>query len=249
MKTDTKTIQHAFEQYGFTKNEAVIYIYLLKQLEATAFEIAKETSIPRTTVYQTLEKLKKQGVISPFRKNNIAYFTPENPSNLLRLLQEKEVLLNSVMPEIHGIMARDIDKPVTKLYVGIDGVKTLLDDIIQTLKNRKIKQIHATSQPDLLSYLPKYFPNWLKAREDLKVYTYLILPSEATNYLETNELREVRFLPKKFPFHCSVTIYGKKLAFFAFQNGEPYGVSVESESISDMFKQFFLFTWEMLEKK
>ena len=127
---------------------------------------------------------------------------------------------------------------IIKLYVGTEGVKTLLEDILQTLKEKKIKQIYATSQPDLLKYLPKYFPNWLKNREGMGVYTHLILPGEAKNYLETNELREVSFLPQKFPFTCSLTIYGKKLAFFAFQNGEPYAVSVESESITDMFKQF-----------
>jgi len=246
MKVDSKSILRALEQYGLTKNEAEIYILLLKRLEATAFEIAKDTSIPRTTVYQTIEKLKKQGIITQFRKNNIAYFTPENPGKLLRLLKEKEDVLNSVMPEIQGIMAREMDKPVTKLYVGIEGVKTLFDSILQDLKDQNIKQIYATSQPEMLEYLPKYFPRWLQNREDLAVYTYLILPDEAKNYLDSNDLREVRFLPKNFPFNCAMTIHGKKIAFFAFQKGEIYGVSVESESIADMFKQFFLFTWEML---
>lgn len=246
MKTDSKDIVRALELYGLPKNEAMVYLYLLKKLEATAFETAKETGIPRTTVYTTLESLKKQGIISQFRKNNVAYFTPESPSQLMRLLKEREEILIDIMPNIRAITSRGMDAPVTKLYVGLDGVKTMLEDILQTVKDQKIKQIYATSQPELLTYLPNYFPNWLKRREDMGVFTKLILPQSVQNFLQSNDLREVRYLPEKFPFDCSVTIYGNKLAFFAFQESEPYCVSIESVAISGMFTQFFLFTWEML---
>lgn len=248
MKTDSKTITRALERYGFSQNEAVVYVHLLQKIEATAFEIAKETRIPRTTVYVVLEALKKQGFVSQVRKNNVAYFTPESPNQLMRLLKEKEELLNGIMPDIRAIMSLSMDTPVAKLYTGIDGIKTGLADILETLKDQKIKQICATSQPDLLTYLPKYFPNWLKQREELGVFTKLILPFSARTHLQSNELREVRYLSEKFPFDCSVTIYGNKLAFFAFQDREPYCVSIESDAIAKMFTQFFLFSWEMLKK-
>jgi sugar-specific transcriptional regulator TrmB len=246
MKTDSKEILASLEEYGLSRNEASIYIFLLKKLEATAFEVAKETTIPRTTVYATLESLKKQGFISQFKRNNVAYFTPESPSRLVRLLKDKEEIINSVMPQIQAIASRQTNSPVTKLYVGIDGIKHGLEDILETLKKHKIKQIYATSQADLLKFLPKYFPDWLKRREELGVFTKLILPSTASNYLKTNELREVRYLPEKFPFTTSVTMYGNKMAFFSLEGDDPYCVIVESASITGLFSQFFLFSWETL---
>jgi len=249
MKIDSKTIAGALKKYGFSENEAVIYIFLIKRLEATAFEIAKETGIPRTTVYQTIEKLKKQGIITQFRKNNVAYFTPESPNQLFRLLAEKEQVLSAVMPEIQAIMSRGFDKPITKLYVGTDGIKTLLEDMLVAIKDQKVKQIYATSQPELMDLLPKYFPTWLTRREKMGVFTRLILPHESTDFLPANELREVRYLPENFPFSCSLTMCGNRIAFFDFQAEEPYGVSIESSSIAKMLTQFFLFTWEMLASK
>lgn len=246
MKTDSKEIIHALERYGFSQNEARVYVFLLKTTEATAFETAKETGIPRTTVYTILESLKKHGIISPFRKNNVAYFTPESPNQLMRLLKEKEEIMNGVMPQMQAIASRRMDAPIAKLYVGLEGIKTGLAEILETLKDQKIKQICATSQPDMLAYLPKYFPNWLKQRENLGVFTKLILPHFAQKYLQSNDLREVRYLPEKFPFNSSVTICGNKIVFFSIGNDEPYCVSIESKSISEMFKQFFLFTWEGL---
>lgn len=249
MKTDNRELIDSLELYGFSGNEAAIYLFLLKTVEATAFQIAKDTGIPRTTVYLTLESLKKQGFISQLRKNNIAYFTPESPNQLLKLLKKKEEVINEIMPQIRALTSRNIDTPTAKLFVGLDGIKISLEDILETLKIEKIKQISATSQPDLLEYLPKYFPMWLKNREELGVFTKLILPYNGRNYLKSNELREVRILPEKFPFTTSVTIYGDKIAFFSLQEDNPYCVILESKSITEMFKQFFSFSWEMLGKK
>lgn len=239
-------LKQALELYGFTKNEALIYIHLLQHIEATVFEVARSTGIPRSTVYITLESLKKQGFVSQFRKNNVAYFTAESPNRLISTLKQKEGVMESIMPQIRAMTSHNIDAPVAKLYTGINGIKIGLEDILETLKNKKIKQIYATSQPDLLRYLPKFFPNWLKQREDLGVFTKLILPANARKYLESNALREVRHLPEKFPFTCSVTMYGNKLAFFSFEGREPYCIIVESKSITEMFVQFFSFVWEML---
>jgi sugar-specific transcriptional regulator TrmB len=248
MKSDSREIIHALELYGFTKNEADVYVFLLKRTEATAFDTARGTGIPRSTVYTILESLKSQGVVSQFRKNNVAYYTPESPNQLMLLLKKKEEIINDVMPQIRAIASRTVDTPITKLFVGLDGIKAGLEDILETLRNRKIKQICATSQPDLLAYLPKYFPNWLKSREDLSVLTKLILPSAARNYLKDNPLREVRFFPEQFPFTCSVTIYGDKMAFFSLEGDEPYCIMIESTSIVGIFTQFFAFSWESLKK-
>ncbi len=239
-------LKQSLEQYGFTKNEANIYLHLLKNVEATAFQIAKATAIPRSTVYITIESLKNNGFVSQFKKNNVAYFTVESPNRLISALKQKEEIIELVMPEIRALTTKNLDIPVAKLHTGINGIKIGLEDILETLKNKKIKQILATSQPDLLEYLPKYFPNWLKQREKLGVFTKLILPSSATDYLQPNELREIRFLNKKFPFSSSVTICGDRVVFFSFDGNEPYSIIIQSKSVSDMFMQFFLFSWEMM---
>jgi len=239
-------IRQALEHYGFTKNETLIYIYLLKNIEATAFEIAKKTGIPRSTVYITLESLKKQGFLSQFRKNKVAYFALESPNRLVGRLKQRQEIIESVMPEIRAMAFDKMDKPITTLHTGISGIKFGLEDILETIKEKKLKEIFATSQPVTLKFFPKYFPNWLKQREDLGVFTKLILPATAKQYLTSNKLREVRFLNKKFPFDGSLCIYADKIIFFSFFENEPYCIIIQSKSVTDMFSQFFLFSWEML---
>ena len=246
MKTDSKEVVRLLEQYGFSENEAAVYVFLLGSFEPTAFEVSKATDIPRTTVYVTLESLKKQGFVSQTRRNNIARFSAESTNRLMQLLKQKEEVVNELMPYIRALASRHVDAPTAKLFIGLEGVRAGLDDIIETLKSRKIREIHATSQPELMEYLPKYFPRFLQAREELGVFTKLILPYAARAYLPANELREVRILPEGFPFDCSVTIYADKCAFFSARESDSYCVIIESISITDMVRQFFLFTWEML---
>jgi hypothetical protein len=66
---------------------------------------------------------------------------------------------------------------------------------------------------------------------------------------KSDEGREMRFMPKDFPFDCSLELYGNKLAMFSFKDGEVYSMIIESESVTTLFRQFFLFTWSMLGEK
>ncbi len=242
-------IDTALRTYGLSKNETVIYLFLLKKLEATAFAIAKETGIPRTTVYANCELLKQSGLISQSKKNNVAYFEIENPKQLLNSLKEKEAIIQEVFPQINALIDREHVSPVAKLYTGADGMKLVLEDVLETCTQEKIKRLYATSQPELFDYLPKFFSAWVARREEAGIYTQLIIGEDVrseTIPLHSNVMRETRFLPSKYPIECSVDIYGNKLAFFSFKNSELYSVIVESPTIANLFRQFFLFTWEML---
>ncbi len=246
-------IKDGLTRFGLDEKEAKIYIELLKDTERTAFQLSKESGIPRTTVYSLLESLKHQGLISSFKKNNVTYFVAENSTRFNQILKEKEKIVQEIMPQIQALTYSNISKPLVKLYMGIDGMKIVLEDILETLKKEKIRTLYATAHPGLIEFFPKYFPEWLKRREQMNVTTKLII-NETENkdilkYFPSNSLRETCFLPKAFPFDCTIDIYGNKIAFFSLKEDQLYAVIVESPTITNMFRQFFLFTWEMINTK
>lgn len=242
----------ALKKYGLKEREAKIYVFLLQRIESSVFEIAQETQIPRATVYKSLEEMKSKGYVTSFKKNEVLYYTPENPNTFLTQLKNKVELIETIIPQIRELTAQSSEKPSVKLYVGEEGIKIVLEDILETLKNHSIKRLYATSHPDLLEHFPRYFPKWLERRKKLGVYTQLIMPGEfekgAPTEYTSNEARETRFLPPNFPFECSLDIYGNKIAFFSFKDNQVYSVIVESLTIADLFRQFFLFSWNMLDK-
>lgn len=245
-----KTLINSLISYGFTSNEATIYLYLLQTLEASVFEIAKETSIPRATVYITLEKMKKTLLVSSLKKNNVLYYTPESTTRLKKILDDKQKTLEEVLPQLNALINTDNSKPNTRIYIGQEGVKIVLEDILETMRIEKLHTLLAASRSDVVRYFPKYFPEWLKRREALSIRTKLIIPEKERidHVFDPNKLRETRFLPNGFIFDATVEIYGNKLAFFSLKDGEVYSIIIESHPVADMFKQFFLFAWEHANK-
>lgn len=241
-----KKLINSLISYGLTENEARIYISLLKKLEASAFEISKDTNIPRATVYITLEKMKAEKIVSSLKKNNVQYFTPENPKALERLLEEKQKNLSEILPELNSIIDTSKESPNVHMYTGDEGVKIALDNILESMKRSNNHVLLAASQSEILDRLPKYFPEWMKRRESLSIKTKLILSEleRGNGAFKPNELRETRYLPNNFIFKATVEIYGNKMAVFNLKEGEIYSIIIESEPIVQTFTQFFNFTWE-----
>lgn len=245
-----KNLINSLISYGLTENESKIYISLLRRLETSVFELAKDTGIPRATVYITLEKMKAEKLVSSLRKNNVQYFTPENPNRLKLLLEEKQHMLEDILPELNAIIDTDKEKPTVKMYTGDEGVKIALDDILESMKRTNNHTLLAASRSEILERFPRYFPEWMKRRESLSIRTKLIVPEteRQKGVFKTNDLRETRYFPDNFGFKATIEIYGNKMAVFNLKEGEIYSIVIESEPIVQTFTQFFSFAWENAKK-
>lgn len=248
------TTEQALAQYGFNRKETALYLCLLKNIELSAFELAKKTDIPRTSVYTTLEILKKRGLITSSLKNNVAHYTPENPKQLLRILEEKEQVIQEALPEMMNLIDTAGKNPSAKLYLGEAGVKAVFEDVLETINGQNLPMMQAVSQLDVLEAFPRFFPDWQKRRHaNNKTFTQLIVPGSAKNSLpelfQSREDRETRFFPERFAFDCSLEIYGNKTATISLKDGEYQSIIIDSPTVTNTFKQFFLFAWEILGKQ
>ena len=61
------------KRIGFTDYEARIYVQLLRQSPATAYEIAKHAGVPRPNTYQALEALTQRRAVLPVSENPARY--------------------------------------------------------------------------------------------------------------------------------------------------------------------------------
>ena len=246
-------IEKALEFYGLTEKEITLYLCLLKQLELSVFEISKQTGIARTTVYATLEEMKKKGIVNSSKKNNVVHYSPENPKQLVSLLKEKEWKINDVLPEMMSLINLGKNNANTELYTGEGGVRRVFDDVIITLQKQHIPIFYSVSQIDIMDAFPRFLPEWIHRRHSIKrTFTYMLVPGglkeKMPKILNSNASRETRFFPVEFPFDCTVMIYGRKTAVISLRDGEYYSIMIDSESVTNTFKQFFLFAWQMIGK-
>lgn len=61
------------QKLGFTDYEARVYIRLLQESPATAYELSKNTSVPRSNAYSALDALAQRGVVQPVSEDPVRY--------------------------------------------------------------------------------------------------------------------------------------------------------------------------------
>lgn len=109
--------------FGLGRQEALIYITLLKNGELTGYEVAKLTGISRSNVYNALASLVERGaayVCEGSANKYVAVSIEEFCNNRIRYLQEQEKYLLMNAPK------RQLP---TEGYITIEGYDHIIDKI------------------------------------------------------------------------------------------------------------------------
>lgn len=254
IKTDKyMNIVNGLKEYGLSENESKIYLYLIEQTDANAFDISRGTKIARTTVYATLESLKSLSLINEWKKNGVAFFSPESPNRLKYLLKEKEEVLNEIMPGIQDLRGKHGKHPITKVYIGERGFQIAVNDSLEVMKQQNIRDRYVYAHPDLVKAMPNFFSRWAKEKDKMHVFSRLIVPDSPTDNSRThhtyvpNKYREVRYIKDDRPAKHSFDITGDRLGFFSADKTNLYSVLVYSELMSETFRKFFMYVWDNIE--
>ena len=88
------------EEYGLKDKEIKIYLYLVINNQLTAYKIAKETHIHRSTCYDILERLMQKGFVSKIEGKEKSIYSANESSKILATIKNKEAILNNLMPKL-----------------------------------------------------------------------------------------------------------------------------------------------------
>jgi sugar-specific transcriptional regulator TrmB len=249
-------IKQVLTELGLTDTEADIYLQLIKTSGVhPASIIAQKLKMNRTTVYKTLLKLAKMGLVTKTMKHGIICFFAEEPDkNIDTLLGKRKTQLNFItdlflesIPEIQNLQREDLYTPKVRYYEGIEGVKRVYEDtLIDKETIYAIENVEDMSI-DVQDYL---WNDYVPRRTEKEIFAYVITPNNPHNEdfrsKDSEFYRETRFIaPDQFPIEIEMNIYGKKIAFFSYKEREMFGVIIESASIANSMKAMFNLCWEL----
>ncbi len=244
---------------GLMDKEPDIYLTLLKTPGAQpASIIATRANLNRTTVYKTLVKLVKKGLVTKTQRHGITCFFAEDPENRLKvLIEEKQKQLgemNQAMMETLPLLTMledDSDSlPKIRYYEGIEGIKQIYEAVLREGKD----QYRYGDITKIYEALGIYTDEYIKKRNEIGITTHAIMPFYEKDEKElrknVREHREVLYIPNKyFPIEGEVRIFGNKVAIISLRKESPIGVIIESETIAKMFLSIYMLTWEDNVKK
>ncbi len=89
---------------GFTEYEAKAYVALLRLGPATGYQIAKESGVPRSMVYEILNKLIARGAVATQSLAEMVRYAPVPPDHLLdRMRRELEDNVAALTHDLKGL--------------------------------------------------------------------------------------------------------------------------------------------------
>lgn len=246
---------------GLSEKVALVYVELLNQNGLFPSEIAKQTKIKRSTVYDILLELSVKGLVSELKKRNKSFYVIENPKRLIRF-GEKRVgnakadyeRLQDAFPDIEELYSKSTNRPKVSFFEGVEGVMSIYEDHLAT--KTKYEMLGFVNVAELMEFLPlKNYRDYVSDKQKLGITTRGILPDtpEDRAYEEKvyftakpRVVPTVRYIPKSdFAWKADLTIYDKsKVSIVTFDKGRITGVIIENETIYGMMKMIFELAWK-----
>jgi HTH-type transcriptional regulator, sugar sensing transcriptional regulator len=236
---------------GLTKNEAEVYLILLKLREAKAYDISKHTTISRSHVYDSLNNLIYKGIINYITKDKKRIYAITDPENLIKCLEEREENIlkqkEALKTKIQTIKeSPKMTTSKTEVYEGVEGVKYILNDIINDGINKRYNEIlvmNSFSEQEFTKTVPEYvWQKFWNLRNKHKISSRQLY-AEGKKVTKSPNLN-VRILPKSY-FNDNViqSIYGNKIIFMILTS-IPMVIKIDSEETANLFRKQFEILWK-----
>ena len=248
-------IEDILKKIGLTSGEIKVYLALLELGASSTGNITKKSGISGSKVYEVLDRLANKGLVNFTQKNGVKFFESASPERILEYLEERKQDIDKEKQEIHKILPELIlkqqhaPKSEVKVYTGWEGMKTVNEDIINSLKKgEEWLEMGLTTQPKSWEI---YFNK--KQKERVKkgiIHKSLINIQYKDLYKARKNLShtEYRFLSKDFEMPISTDIYGNKIAIFILLQEAPTTIVIESKPVAQSFKKYFELMWKTAKK-
>ena len=245
------------QNIGLSGTEGQLYELLLKLGEVPVSTLIQESHVKRPTVYKALYSLEKKGLVMKREIRKKIHVRPESPVKLQEFTDKKyqqleraKESLNALLPSLALNYTISTERPVVRVYEGIEGLKQIYEDLL--IEGKTIYAIlqAANVEPELYKWLTTKF---VKKRARAKIHVKAIVASSTASreYLRKSkeEYRVSHIIDaKRFPFQHEIDIYGDKVAIIHYKENEPLiGVVIHHPQISITMKAWFDLAWASTE--
>lgn len=232
---------------GFDDKKAKLYLALLELGTAKAQSIAKKARLERPTTYDLLAKLIKEGLVSSFEKRGVHYYSAARPEKIKSRFRELERQAELIMPQLNAMYGLSENKPQTRFYEGVEGIKTVFEDTL-TAQTKVLNCI--LSMEDLYTipgkrFMDSYVEQRIKAGLSICVIRSKSKEVRKEDWPTSNEQkRELRYAPQDMIFSMTTYLYDAKVGLISTQK-ENFGMIIESKEFYQTMNNLFKSLWQI----
>jgi len=228
---------------GFRRNEAKVYINLLKNGLSTVSEISSSTSIHRTNIYDCLERLIERGLVNYIYKDGKKIYQTSNPNKFKDLLKEKEEKFSKILPKMLELRSSNLDKELAQIHRGVKAVKMILNNF---LKKKQTILVYGIPKK-ALSLMEDFIGLYHKRRIKRKINMKHIYDEDATKRIrQLNKMpyTSAKYIQKLKDSPVSTNICGDEIVFILWSQ-TPYIIQIKNKEIANSYRNYFNLLWRI----
>jgi sugar-specific transcriptional regulator TrmB len=248
----TMEIEH-LTRLGFNKNEAIVFLTLLKLGGSDANQIIKTTKFHKNIVYDNLEKLIDKGLVTFIKEKGKKVFSPESSNILKEHFTEKEKEFNTkrelakeISKEIVKFEQLSPQKQVASISRGVKAIKSFyLND---ALKEEEYFILGAPKEG--IEIMGDYFwANHRKKREEKGIKVKMVFNSSIRFHGDTADTKynKIRYFEKDFEPLTETHIQKGIVAIIVWAD-EPLLFKIKNKQVADSYKKYFDKIWKQAKR-
>ena len=243
--TRRMNVRETLQHIGLSEREVSVYLASLALGADSVQHIARRAGEKRSTVYETIAKLKARGLMTETRRGARRRFAAAPPGELYRMLRERERALEAILPTLKGMAREEVGAPHVRVFVGPEELRAAYND---TLAERVSEIRTIASASSIVEWLGW---DWIDAyvaervRKNIRV-RLLTTDSDAARRVAARDrdvLRQTRLLPARHNITTDIEIYGDKALFLSL-GAEATAVLIESPAIARALTVLFDLLWQ-----
>ena len=232
---------------GLSPNESKIYLSLLETGFSTATKIAESSGIHRVNVYDSVKRLKEEGLVGEVSDKGKRCYQAASPEALRNLLKEKEIKLNKVIPQL--MLSKNLcdNQCHVEVYEGYPFIRNMFLHFLELKED--ILDMHVPKF--VLNRMGKDFQETIHVRRaKQKQYMYHLYSKEAIErikFLNTLPYTEAKCLNESYDHNVTTTICGEEVAIQIYsddENKKPMTIIIKNQQIAKAYRDHFFIIWE-----
>ena len=236
-------LQDGLKKIGLSESESKGYLALLKLGSSTVAKITKEVKLHRSNVYDFLDNLLAKGLVSYVIKAGVKHFKATHPNKLHDYVKEKEDIVSTILPDLKELAKFSKDVLNVEVFEGVEGVKTLLKDVLREAKDHVIMGIDETMFQKKLGH----FMDWYFKEEKKLGFVERILTKDNVKFVYEYKSAIYRYLPAESFNPTPTYVYGDNVAILIW---EPFSViRIKNAALADSYNKYFEILWKQAKKK
>jgi predicted DNA-binding transcriptional regulator len=226
-------------QVGVHPQQARVYAALLDLGTGTASDLVRATKLHRPVVYQALDGLLAQSLITFSPKKRGKVYAAESPEKLQQQLDKLTQQFNEILPELKQRYSGNSRRPQMKYFAGEDVVTAVYEDVLATCQKGDMFYRYESPKDykKFDEWLPPAYFERICHRKEIDKW---VITNEKTKRTKKRVLERIeRAVPDNFdPFEYDITqiIYNHKVAWI-----------IESPRFAKFQRQLFKLLFQRLE--